>query len=145
MPGETTTVGGDRATTAYVRKRGRDFIVSLYGAFRAIKLYPVEHVAVQRTLADLTALAAEIVRNETELELRISGEFLFVNATRLRLDLTNYASFGYLLRLCRAAGIGAIRVHPEVTSRDWLVVLSVLDAPTPLDPGARYAEIVQHL
>ncbi|HEX5577754.1 MAG TPA: HD domain-containing phosphohydrolase, partial [Gemmatimonadaceae bacterium] len=145
LSGEPTTVGGDRATAAYVRRRGRDFIVSLYGAFRAIKLYPVEHVAVQRTLADLTTLAAEILRNESELELRISGEFLFVNATRLRLDLTNYASFGYLLRLCRAAGVGAIRVHPEVTSRDWLVVLSMLDATTSHDPSARYAEILQHL
>ena len=143
--GEQTVVGGDRAASVYVRKRGRDFIVSLYGAFRAIKLYPVEHVAVQRTLSELTAIGGEILRNETELELRISGEFLFVNATRLRLDLTNYASFGYLLRLCRAAGIGAIRVHPEATSRDWLVVLSMLDAPTSLDPSARYAEIFKHL
>ena len=142
---EQTTVGGDGASSAYVRKRGREFIVSLYGAFRAIKLYPVEHAAVQKTLAELTAVAAEILEREKELELRISGEFLFVNATRLRLDLTNYASFGYLLRLCRAAGIGAVRVHPEVTPRDWLVVLSVLDAATTKDPDERYVEIVQHL
>lgn len=135
----------DPASSAYVRKRGRDFIVALYGTLRAIKLYPVEHTAVQKTLAELAALSAEILKRERELELRLSGEFLFINATRLRLDLTNYASFGYLLRLCRAAGVGAIRVHPDATSREWLVVLSLLDTPTPLDPAERFMEVSEHL
>jgi HD-GYP domain-containing protein (c-di-GMP phosphodiesterase class II) len=133
------------ASAAYVRKRGRDFIVAIYGALRAIKLYPVEHTAVQKTLAELVALSSEILARERELDLRISGEFLFVNATRLRLDLTNYASFGYLLRLCRTAGTGVIRVHPGVTSREWLVVLSMLDTPSELEPAERFVEVLAHL
>ena len=132
-------------SSAYVRKRGRDFIVSLYGTLRAIKLYPVEHTAVQRTLAELVALSHEILAHERELDLRISGEFLFINATRLRLDLTNYASFGYLLRICRASGVGVVRVHQGVTAREWLVVLSVLDSPSQTDAPFRFMEIVQHL
>ena len=135
----------EQASSAYIRKRGRDFIVSLYGAFRAIKMYPAEHVAVQKTLAELIALCEEIIERERELELRVSGEFLFVNSTRLRLDLTNYASFGYLIRLCRAAGAGALRVHAGSTSREWLVVLSQLDSPTDLDPYERFADVSEHL
>ena len=132
-------------SSAYVRRRGRDFIVSLYGTLRAIKLYPVEHTAVQKTLAELVALSHEILAHERELDLRISGEFLFINATRLRLDLTNYASFGYLLRICRASGVGVVRVHQGVTAREWLVVLSVLDTPSQTDAPFRFMEIVQHL
>jgi HD-GYP domain-containing protein (c-di-GMP phosphodiesterase class II) len=135
----------EQAASSYIRKRGRDFIVALYSAFRAIKLYPVEHVAVQKTLAELVALCEEILLRERELELRISGEFLFINTTRLRLDLTNYASFGYLIRICRAAGVGALRVHPGSTPREWLVALSVLDAPTDRDPTDRFVEIFEHL
>jgi HD-GYP domain-containing protein (c-di-GMP phosphodiesterase class II) len=135
----------EQASSSYVRKRGRDFIVSLYGAFRAIKLYPVEHVAVQKTVAELIAVCEEMLERERDLELRISGEFLFVNGTRLRLDLTNYASFGYLLRLCRAAGTGAIRVHPGSTMREWLVVMSWLDTATDLEPAERFAEVFDHL
>ena len=135
----------DPATSAYVRKRGRDFIVSLYGTLRAIKLYPVEHTAVQKSLAELVEITAEMIDRERELELRLSGEFLFVNATRLRLDLTNYASFGYLLRLCRAAGVGVVRIHPASTVREWLVVLSLLDTQTQLDPPERFIEIASHL
>jgi hypothetical protein len=115
-------------STAYLRRRGRDFIISLYGTLRAIKLYPVEHTAVQRSLNELAGIADEILNRERELELRFSGEFLFINSTRLRLDLTNYASFGYLLKICRASGIGLIRVHPNTTDRAWLVFLSQIDA-----------------
>ncbi|MGI9042744.1 MAG: HD-GYP domain-containing protein [Gemmatimonadaceae bacterium] len=142
---EAPPAPADQASASYVRKRGRDFIVSLYGTFRAIKLYPVEHVAVQKSLSELIAISQDIIERERELELRLSGEFLFINATRLRLDLTNYASFGYLLRLCRAAGVGALRVHPEATAREWLVILSLLDSPTQLDPDERFMEIAAHL
>jgi HD-GYP domain-containing protein (c-di-GMP phosphodiesterase class II) len=141
---EDRSIPVDAATAAYIRKRGRDFIISFYGTLRAIKLYPVEHTAVQKTLAELAQLSREILERERDLELRISGEFLFINATRLRLDLTNYAIFGYLLRVCRAAGVGAIHVH-HATPRDWLVLLSLLDAQTDLHPDDRRAEIVEHL
>src|SRR5690606_24610108 len=77
--------------------------------------------------------------------LRLSGEFLFVNSTRLRLDLTNYASFGYILRLCRAAGVGALRVHAGSTAREWLVVVSLLDPPSAIEPAELFMEIYDHL
>ncbi|HEX2721970.1 MAG TPA: HD domain-containing phosphohydrolase [Gemmatimonadaceae bacterium] len=134
----------DPASAAYIRKRGRELIISFFGTLRAIKLYPVEHTAVQKTLAELAQTAREILERERELEFRISGEFLFINATRLRLDLTNYASFGYLLRVCRTAGVGAIHIH-NASPRDWLVLLSQLDAQTDLEPDDRRAQIVEHL
>ena len=141
---EQRRVPADPASAAYIRKRGREFIISFYGTLRAIKLYPVEHTAVQKTLAELAQLAREILDRENELEFRISGEFLFINATRLRLDLTNYATFGYLLRVCRASGVGAVHVH-HASPRDWLVLLSLLDAQTSLEPDDRRAEIIEHL
>lgn len=135
----------DPAAAAYLRKRGREFIVSLYGTLRAIRLYPVEHTAVQKSLAELAQVSREIVEREHELELRLAGEFLFLNSARLRLDLTNYATFGYLLRVSRAAGIGALRIHSAVSSRDWLVLLSMLDAQTTLEASERFLEIADHL
>ncbi|MEP6905423.1 MAG: hypothetical protein ABI875_05025, partial [Gemmatimonadales bacterium] len=136
---------GPDATTAYLRRRGRDFIISFYGTLRAIKLYPVEHTAVRRSLAELTEIAKEILEKERELEFRVSGEFIFINATRLRLDLTNYASFGYLLRLCRESGIGAIRIHNGVTERAWLILLSRLDETSGEQRDDRRESLTAHL
>jgi HD-GYP domain-containing protein (c-di-GMP phosphodiesterase class II) len=124
-------------STAYLRRRGRDFIISFYGTLRAIKLYPVEHTAVQRSLSELAGIATEIISREKELELRFSGEFLFINGTRLRLDLTNYASFGYLLKVCRTCGIGRLRVHENATDRAWLVLLSQIDSASTEQPDER--------
>lgn len=135
----------ESAGGAYVKRRGRDFVISLYGTLRAIKLYPVEHTAVQKNLAELAQLAREMIEHEQELEFRIAGEFLFINSTRLRLDLTNYATFGYLLRVLRTSGVGALHIHHNASARDWLVLLSLLDAATSLPPDERLVEIADHL
>ena len=137
--------GGTDANTANVRRGGRNFIVAFYAALRAMKLYPVEHTAVQKTLAELTQVTEELRQLEGELELRISGEFIFINQTRLRLDLSNYASFGHLLSLCKAAGIGAITVGGQTTPRDWTVLISRLDSKLKESPDARFASITEGL
>jgi HD-GYP domain-containing protein (c-di-GMP phosphodiesterase class II) len=135
----------DSAAGAWIKRRGREFVISLYGTLRAIKLYPVEHNAVQKNLAELAQLSREVIEHENELEFRVAGEFLFVNSTRLRLDLSNYATFGYLLRVLRNSGVGALRIHKDVGVRDWLVLLSLLDAPTQLPADERFVEITDHL
>jgi HD-GYP domain-containing protein (c-di-GMP phosphodiesterase class II) len=136
---------GDRQSGANVRRGGRNFMVAFYAALRAIKLYPLEHSAVQKTLAELSEVAEELRAEEAELEFRISGEFIFINSTRLRLDLSNYATFGHILTLCKVAGIGAIRVGTSGTARDWTLLLSLLGGETKSAPAERYKEIVARL
>jgi HD-GYP domain-containing protein (c-di-GMP phosphodiesterase class II) len=119
----------DASGDGFVRRSGRVFILALYGALRAVRLYPVENAAVQKALDEVARAAADIYDHEHELELRAAGEFIFINATRLRLDLANYASFSYLLSLCRAADVGTVRLRAAAAPRDWLVLLSVLQSP----------------
>src|SRR5688500_19631164 len=99
----------ERGGDSYIRRRGRDFIIALYSVSRALKLYPLENAAVQNALKELTGLTADLLKHERELELRVAGEFIFINATRLRLDLDNYASFSRVLTLLRDAGVGVCR------------------------------------
>jgi HD-GYP domain-containing protein (c-di-GMP phosphodiesterase class II) len=136
---------GDRQSGANVRRGGRNFMVSFYAALRAIKLYPLEHTAVQKTLAELSQVAEELRAEEGELEFRVSGEFIFINSTRLRLDLSNYATFGHILTLCKLSGIGAIHVAPKATAKDWTFLLSLLGGETQNSPADRYKEIVGRL
>jgi HD-GYP domain-containing protein (c-di-GMP phosphodiesterase class II) len=135
-------MGGD----SYIRRAGRGLILGLYGALRSIKLYPVENPVVQKALDDLTTGAVEVLRQEGELELRVSSEFIFVNSTRLRLDLDNYASFSHLLSLFRASGVGTLAVRPGAGRRDWLVLLSLLQTPGKDEaPEARYQQLLAKL
>ena len=120
-------------------------MIAFYAALRAIKLYPLEHTAVQKTLAELSQVAEELRAEEGELEFRVSGEFIFLNATRLRLDLSNYATFGHILTLCKLAGIGAIHVGTNGTAREWTLLLSLLGGESKAAPAERYKEILSRL
>jgi HD-GYP domain-containing protein (c-di-GMP phosphodiesterase class II) len=142
---QTSRSDAERQTGGNLRRGGRNFMVAFYAALRAIKLYPVEHTAVQKTLAELSQVAEELRAEEGELEFRVSGEFIFINSTRLRLDLSNYATFGHILTLCKLSGIGAIHVGTGGTARDWTVLLSMLGAETKSGPKERYKEIVARL
>jgi HD-GYP domain-containing protein (c-di-GMP phosphodiesterase class II) len=144
-PAGRTVASEERQSGAKMRRGGRNFMIAFYAALRAIKLYPLEHTAVQKTLAELSQVAEELRAEEGELEFRVSGEFIFLNATRLRLDLSNYATFGHILTLCKLAGIGAIHVGTNGTARDWTLLLSLLGGESKAAPSERYKEILSRL
>ena len=121
-----TADDGERQETANTRRAGRALIVAIHAATRSIKLYPPEHQAVQKSLVELASAALESRSVDADLELRVHGEFIFVNGTRLRLDLSNYASFGRVLELFRASGVGALRVIRDATPREWFSLLTLL-------------------
>ena len=143
--GATSTSFAELGGDSYIRKAGKTFITACYGAMRAIKLYPIENAAVQKALEDLVAISREILAREHELEFRLSGEFIFINATRLRLDLDNYASFSHLLSVFRTVGVGTVRLHQDPVVRDWMVLLSLLQAPIREEPSARFHQLTGKL
>jgi HD-GYP domain-containing protein (c-di-GMP phosphodiesterase class II) len=144
-PSPAVSASADLSADSYVRRAGRHLIFTLYGALRAVKLYPVENAAVQKALAEVTHQTKELRGAEGELELRMSGEFIFVNQTRLRLDLDNFASFSHLLALFRASGVGTVTVADAIGPKDWLVFLSLLQTPGPDDPHRRLEQLNEKL
>ncbi len=112
-----------------VRQIGRTWVIGFYIALRNLKMYPVENAVVQKALEELTALSGELIAGDGECEFRLAGEFLFLNATRMKLDLDNYTSFSYILGRCRDSGVGLIRFHERPSVRDWTILLSFLTQP----------------
>lgn len=136
---------GEGSGDSFVRQKGRAFILTLYAALRAVKLYPIGHASVQKGLEDLTTVTREILSSEHELELRVSGEFIFVNGTRLRLDLDNYASFSHVLSIFRVCGIGRLHAGEGVTARDWQVFLSQVQGGSDAPPHDRLHQVIEKL
>ncbi len=134
------------ATEGQVRNAGRQFLLNLYASLRSLKLYPIENEQVQRALDDLHQAAWALLRVEDQLEVRISGEFIFVNSTRLRLNLDNYATFSHVLGALRQNGVGVIGVDPAVERREWQVFVSLLLTGTMREPGPnRLSELYQRM
>ncbi len=116
-----------------LRKQGHDFLIAFYSALRSLKLYPVENEQVQRALHGITHIGKQLYEIENALELRISHEFIYINAVPLRLNLDNYATFSHVLTTLRKCGIGAVEVEENVQRKEWQIFLSQLLANAPHD------------
>ena len=100
----------------------------------------------QKALDDLDVAARALVALEADLEIRLAGDFIFVNTTRLRLELDNYASFSHILAMLRAFAIGALRVHATVERREWQIFLSLLLSLSERgEPDERFDELLERL
>lgn len=129
-----------------LRQAGRLLLISLYSAHRALRLYPVENAAVQRALNELQANALAILGTEGEIEIRLTGDVIFINRTRLRLGLDNFAAFSGFVSLMRGCGVGALLVSDGVTRREWQAWLSILTAlPGDPDPVERLDLLLQRM
>ena len=115
-----------RPPEGQLRQGGRSLLLALYTVLRSLKMYPVENATVQKALDDLDASARSLLQSEVELEIRMAGDFLFVNATRLRVELDNYASFSHILAMLRAFDIGVLHVRSGIERREWQIFLSLL-------------------
>lgn len=131
--GAAAPAGGQAA----LRHGGRGLLLLFYAVHRALKLYPVENATVQRALDDLQAATVALLGTEQEVEIRLAGDFIFVNSTRLRLELDNYASFSSILGILREFDIGTIRLEEGLERREWQAFVSLLLSLTgkPLPPG----------
>ncbi|MEK0431331.1 MAG: hypothetical protein RL139_1135 [Gemmatimonadota bacterium] len=112
-----------------VREIGRTFLYMIYAAMRNMRIYPVDNPVVQKSLEDFTALTGELVRRDGECEVRVAGEYLFLNATRMKLEVDNYTSFSFLLARCRESDVERITFRAPPTTDDWAVVLAGLLEP----------------
>jgi HD-GYP domain-containing protein (c-di-GMP phosphodiesterase class II) len=118
-----SSAGNDESA---LRQSGRALLLHFHGAQRALKLYPLENATTQRALDDLYNGAVAMLIAEHELEIRVMGEFLFVNSLRLRLELDNYAAFSSVLGIFREFGIGAVRMEEGAERREWQAFLSLM-------------------
>jgi HD-GYP domain-containing protein (c-di-GMP phosphodiesterase class II) len=126
-----------------VRQAGRAFLVNLYATLRSLSLYPVENDQVQRNLDELRSTGEAMFRIDSELEVRLAGEFIFINGTRLRLGLDNYAMLGTILTTLRQCDIGILRATRDIDRHGWQVFLSQLLTYAPRDMGPNKLSALQ--
>lgn len=114
------------AKTLNYQEEGRKLLVAFYGALSALKLYPIENATVQQALSELHTVVSRVVEADGSAEVRVVGDFFFLNETRLRLDLSNFATFGSFASALHTHGIGAVEVLPGVERNEWAPFVSML-------------------
>jgi HD-GYP domain-containing protein (c-di-GMP phosphodiesterase class II) len=128
------------------QKMARALVAALHGAVRVTRLYPAEHGAVLKALAEVGQAADRIRLAEGRCALRRVGDYLFVNDLRLRLTVENYAVVAHVLGLMREAGVGGIDVVMAAPARGWLMLVAFLQAPPIALPEAgRLEQLAERL
>jgi HD-GYP domain-containing protein (c-di-GMP phosphodiesterase class II) len=110
---------------------GRALVTAFYAAAQSLKLYPVENATVQRTLEELYSVCRRILDHEGSADLKLVGDFLFLNDARLRLDLSDYLAFSYFTGLLNRHGVGEIEFNAALTREDLIPLISLLLQDTP--------------
>lgn len=138
--------GRRSAEDLVARQGGRALLLAIYGVARALRLYPVENATVQRALDDLHAQGAALAQLEGRVEIRLSGEFIFVNQARLKLGLDNFAAFSGFVAMLRDAGVGAITIAEETSRREWQAFLAAIGSlPANLLPEERFDALLKRM
>jgi HD-GYP domain-containing protein (c-di-GMP phosphodiesterase class II) len=105
---------------------GRSLVTALYAAAKAVKFYPLENATTQNALDQIHRIVGRVLDREDAIQLRLIGDFIFLNDARLRLDLSDYVSFSYVAGLFRRHGIGDIMVGRGVERSHLVPLLSLL-------------------
>ena len=105
---------------------GRALITGIYASTRALRIYPLENATVQNTIDELDRIVKRLLATEGMVELRLVGDFLFLNEARLRLNLADYAAFSAVAGLFHRHGIGEIEIENGFDRRDLAPLLSLL-------------------
>lgn len=125
--------GPEPGESSGVREAGRIFLRALHTTFRSVKLYPMENEQTQRAFEDLAKAAAVLHEREAELEVRVAGEFMFVNAMRLRLDVDEQLS--ELRDVFSTVGAGGLHVGETVKRNEWQEFISTLVSFSAREPS----------
>lgn len=105
---------------------GRAFVTTLNASAQSLKLYPIENATVQNVLEELRKTIMRVLDRESQFELRLVGDFLFLNDARLRLDLSDYATFAQVAALLSKHQVGEIEIGREASRNDLARLLSLL-------------------
>ena len=118
--------GRPMSDAALIQDQGRRVLTSFYAALRALKFYPIENSTVQQALDELQSTISAILDVEGAIELRVVGDFFFLNETRLRLDLSNYSTFGSFARALGDHQVGSVEIIAGLDREEWAPFLSLL-------------------
>jgi HD-GYP domain-containing protein (c-di-GMP phosphodiesterase class II) len=114
---------------------GTGVLAAMYGAVRAMQLYPAENEVVKRSLREVGEQAERILEHEGGLSVWVAGSYMFVNDLQVRLDLHDYAALAAFREVFRGHGVGRMEADPKTGSEDWHSFLSAIATdPAPGQP-----------
>ena len=109
-----------------IQEIGGGLLTAMNVLLRSLRLYPEENELVQQAVDDLHAQMGTLLESDGTFDLNISGDFFFLNEVRLRMDLSNFSTFGNVASVLTSHGIGEVGVEPGVERDEWAPFITLL-------------------
>ncbi|HSJ06552.1 MAG TPA: HD domain-containing phosphohydrolase [Longimicrobiales bacterium] len=110
----------------FVQSVGRALVITFYAASQALRMYPLENAMVQKSIDEMHGVLRRLLDREQATELRVAGNFLFLNEVRLRQTLSDYAAFSYVIAALGRHGVGGVEFGAAMTREHLIPFLSLL-------------------
>lgn len=137
-----------QGTESLIRQTGKDFVIAFYTAIRSLKLYPVTNDQSRRAIIELVTAVERVMAVEGELEFKVSGNFVFINGTRMRHDLDSLAPFSAIIEKLEDHGVGTLNIDEGATGEEFVTLIERLSEKSKAgtdDNAARTAAFRQAL
>ena len=115
-----------QGTESLIRQTGKDFVIAFYTAIRSLKLYPVTNDQSRRAIIELVTAVERVMAVEGELEFKVSGNFVFINGTRMRHDLDSLAPFSAIIEKLEDHGVGTLNIDEGATGEEFVTLIERL-------------------
>jgi HD-GYP domain-containing protein (c-di-GMP phosphodiesterase class II) len=121
---------------SHLQPLGRQLVLAINASAQSLKLYPFENATVQNVIDELVRIVARIHEREGFFDLRLVGDFFFLNDARLRLDLSDYGAFSAVSGLLSKHEMGELEIEAGVEKQDFARVISLLISEPSTQEGA---------
>ena len=116
-----------------VFRASRSLINQIQVLIRTSQIHDINNVALVRPVSNLLNALNMLFKTGPEFTLRIKGEYLYMDETRIRYDIEDMASYEFILKLLKEKKIGSLTFRSPVTPEDLKKFAQIMNALGPSD------------
>jgi putative nucleotidyltransferase with HDIG domain len=112
-------------------KASRALINQIQVLIRTSQIHDIGNVALARPVTNLTNALETLFKADSEFTLRLRGEYLYLDETRIRYDIEDMASYEFLTKIFKERKIGSLTFQKPVSPEDLKKFAYIISSSAP--------------
>ena len=128
-----------------VAKNSRTLINQLHILLRTSQIHDIGNIALVRPVTNLIGAVEGIFKATPEFVLKLRGEYLYIDDTRVRYDIDDMVSYEYISRVMKEKKVGSLTFQSPVSTEDLKKSIYTLNSFIPPGPEGTEEELNKKL
>ncbi len=117
-----------------VNRASRSLVNHLQVLIRTSQIHDIGNVALVRPVTNLKIALETLFKVQGELTLRLRGEYLFLDDTRIRYDIEDMAGYEFMVKSFKEKKVGSFTFHSPVSDDDLKYLAYAFSETNPASP-----------